>query len=126
MTPAPKQYHKDYYYGPVGMTERNDWHQDSEDPRNQRIDHEDHASHEPIHVKDEDLREHVIALLHRDPHLDPSEIEVNVKMGEVTLSGTVPSRWMKQKVLADISELSGVKDVDNQLQVDRPAEREAA
>jgi osmotically-inducible protein OsmY len=126
MNPAPKKYHHDYYLGPEGMTEHDDWRQAGEDIHNQRQDGEEHTSREPIHVNDEDLREKVISILRADANLDPNEIEVDVQHGEVTLRGTVTSRWMKQKVLADIAEIFGVKDVDNQLEVDRPAERESA
>lgn len=36
MTPRPKKYHHDYYFGPEGMTEHDDWRQASYDPKNQR------------------------------------------------------------------------------------------
>jgi osmotically-inducible protein OsmY len=122
-----KDYHHDYYYGPEGMTEHDDWRRAGEDIHNQRIsDEPEHKSLEPIHVSDEELRKKVIAALMYDPNIDLNEIEVAVQMGDVKLTGTVASRWMKQKVLADIAEISGVKDIDNQLQVDRPPEREFA
>ena len=55
----------------------------------------------------------------RQPEIDASEIEVTVESGEVTLTGTVDNRRIKHLV-EDIAEgISGVKDVNNQLRVNR-------
>lgn len=127
MPQAPKNYHHDYYYGPVGMTEHDDWRQANEDVHNQRPPNLGaHASREPIHVTDEELREKISVLLQQDSNVDLNDVEVAVEMGEVTLSGTVTSRWIKQKVVSGIAGISGVKDVEDSLQVDRPADREIA
>lgn len=124
-----KHYHRDYYYGPEEMTEHDDWRQDSFDPRNQKPENygEDHASHEPfLHAADAEIHAKVTEILAQDPELDSHEIEIQVRDGEVKLVGTVPSRYMKQKVIEDAASVFGVKSVENLLQVDRPAEREAA
>ena len=49
--------------------------------------------------------------------VDASDIEVEVKDGEVTLKGTVEERWMK-RLAEDIAEVvPGVHDVHNQIRV---------
>ena len=63
----------------------------------------------------EDLNER----LTDDDSIDPSEISVEVKDGIVTLSGSVEQRWMKHHAEDIADACSGVKDVVNQLQVNR-------
>lgn len=55
-----------------------------------------------------------------DPHLDASEIEVRVENREVTLAGSVPSRFEKRHA-EDIAEsVSGVTHVQNNLRIAAP------
>ncbi len=57
-----------------------------------------------------------------DPHIDASEIEVSVSNREVTLSGTVNSRFEKRHA-EDIAEsVSGVAHVQNNLRVQQHAD----
>lgn len=57
-----------------------------------------------------------------DPHIDASEIEVSVSDREVTLSGTVNSRFEKRHA-EDIAEsVSGVSHVQNNLRVQQYAD----
>lgn len=57
-----------------------------------------------------------------DPHLDASEIEVSVKGREVTLTGTVNSRFEKRHA-EDLAEaVSGVSHVQNNLRVQQYAD----
>jgi len=66
---------------------------------------------------DERIREDVSDKLMEHPDLDASEIEVRVAQGEVTLAGSVDSRWAK-RLAEDIAEsCTGVRDVMNQLRV---------
>jgi hypothetical protein len=66
---------------------------------------------------DERIREEVGERLTDDPHVDASEIEVAVEDGEVTLSGTVNTRFEKRHA-EDIAEaVSGVSHVQNNLRV---------
>jgi hypothetical protein len=52
-----------------------------------------------------------------DDTVDASEIELEVRDGVVTLTGSVGHRWMKHRA-EDIAEAcSGVKDVDNRIRV---------
>lgn len=68
---------------------------------------------------DERIREDVSDRLAHQNHLDPSEIEVAVANGEVTLTGTVDSR--NEKFLAEeiADDVSGVNDVHNQIRLRR-------
>ena len=64
---------------------------------------------------DDRIREDVCELLTQDPDVDASEVTVEVKDGQVILTGTVDSRdakWLAE----DIAEaVSGVKNVVNKL-----------
>jgi osmotically-inducible protein OsmY len=55
-----------------------------------------------------------------DDRVDASNIEVAVKDGEVTLSGTVTSRDDKHRTEDLIERVSGVKGVSNTLRVSAP------
>lgn len=66
---------------------------------------------------DERIRELVCEALTEDDRIDASNIEVSVKNGEVTLSGTVEDRPMKRASEDVVEAISGVKDVQNQVRV---------
>ncbi len=51
--------------------------------------------------------------------LDSGDVEVRVDKGEVFLTGTVPERWMKQRIEEAADRVRGVKDITNQLRVKR-------
>lgn len=71
---------------------------------------------------DERIREDVSDKLMEHPDLDASEIEVGVSGGEVTLSGSVDSRWAK-RLAEDVAEsCTGVREVMNQLRVPSDSE----
>ncbi|HEY0502245.1 MAG TPA: BON domain-containing protein [Lysobacter sp.] len=72
---------------------------------------------------DERLLEDVNERLTEDDYLDATEINVRCVNGVITLEGTVAERWMKHRAedLADAS--SGVKQVDNRIQVRSQSER---
>lgn len=65
---------------------------------------------------DERVREGVCEHLSRSG-LDVSDVEVNVKNGEVTLQGTVPDRRTKRAVEDCVEDCAGVKDVENRVKV---------
>jgi osmotically-inducible protein OsmY len=69
---------------------------------------------------DERIREDVSDKLMEHPDLDASEIEVRVSKGEVTLTGSVDSRWAERLAEDIVESCTGVRDVMNQLRV--PAE----
>jgi osmotically-inducible protein OsmY len=66
---------------------------------------------------DDRIREDVNDRLADDSHIDASEIEVQVKECEVTLSGTVNSREEKRYAEDIVDRISGVKHVQNNLRI---------
>ena len=69
------------------------------------------------HRSDERIQEEIWTLLMAKPDLDLSEIEVDVKDGEVTLMGTLPNRPMKYHLENKVAEIMGVKDVTNKIRI---------
>lgn len=66
---------------------------------------------------DDRIREDVNDRLTDDAHIDASGIQVAVKDGEVTLSGTVDSRFAKRHAEDLAERISGAKHVQNNLRV---------
>lgn len=66
---------------------------------------------------DDRIRDDVCEALTRDPHVDASEIEVDVKQGVVHLKGSVEDRFAKKHAEDIIENLLGVKDVYNELSI---------
>jgi osmotically-inducible protein OsmY len=66
---------------------------------------------------DDRIREDVNDRLTDDPHVDASEIDVSVSDREVTLSGTVGSRFEKRHAEDLAESVSGVTHVQNNLRV---------
>jgi hypothetical protein len=66
---------------------------------------------------DERIKEDVCDCLTRDPQIDASDIEVQVKNCEVTLTGTVSDRNEKRRVEDVIDDVSGIKEIHNQIRV---------
>jgi hypothetical protein len=64
---------------------------------------------------DERIREIICEALTDDDRIDASNIEVSVKGGEVTLSGSVKERTMKRAAEELVEGISGVKEVQNQI-----------
>jgi osmotically-inducible protein OsmY len=71
---------------------------------------------------DERIREDVCDRLADDPHVDASDVDVAVKNGEVTLSGAVIDRSHKRRSEDVVERVSGVRDVHNNLRVNRSKE----
>jgi hypothetical protein len=66
---------------------------------------------------DQRVREEVCELLTVHDYVDASEIEVDVKEGVVTLTGTVASRAQRRAAEDALFSVEGVVDVINQLRV---------
>jgi len=66
---------------------------------------------------DERIREDICERLTHHPEIDAEEIEIVVKGGEVTLTGTVQRRDEKRFAEDAAESVSGVKDVHNQLRM---------
>ncbi len=69
---------------------------------------------------DERIREDICERLSEHGTLDASDVDVVVTAGEVTLRGSVPSRWAKREAEDVIESVSGVRDVHNELRVSQP------
>jgi len=67
---------------------------------------------------DERIKEDVSEALYRHHNIDASEIEVAVKSGTVTLTGSVPDRSTKRLVEDVVEGCTGVSNVSNLLLVD--------
>ncbi len=81
---------------------------------------------------DERIKEDVNDRLTDHPDIDPTDINVEVRGGEVMLTGEVNSRWDK-RLAEDIAwQISGIKNIHNQLsvrsyaQMGREEQRQAA
>ena len=66
---------------------------------------------------DDRIREDVSEALHDDPNVDATNIEVQVREGEVTLTGTCSDRRMKRLAEDCAGRVRGVNDVHNQIRV---------
>lgn len=66
---------------------------------------------------DERIREDVCDLLTEDAQLDPSDVEVTVSGGEVTLNGTVSDRSEKHMAEDWAEQVRGVVHVQNNLRI---------
>jgi osmotically-inducible protein OsmY len=74
---------------------------------------------------DERLREEVSDRLMADDQIDASDIEVQVRQGEVMLTGTVDNRWAKRRAEDCAEQVMGVRDVMNQIRIHRFGEGQA-
>jgi hypothetical protein len=66
---------------------------------------------------DSRILEDVAQRLMDDPNVDASDVEIEVKDGEVILEGFVPDRWQRRHADAIAESVSGVRDVINRLRV---------
>jgi hypothetical protein len=60
--------------------------------------------------------------LEQDGEIDATEIEVTAEDGVITLQGTVPDRQTKRRAEHCVESVYGVRDVMNQLRVERPGD----
>jgi BON domain len=74
---------------------------------------------------DERIREAVNEVLADHDHIDATHIEVTVLDGEVTLSGAVEDRTMKRLAEDCVEQVSGVKEVQNLIRIQRHDGRSA-
>lgn len=74
---------------------------------------------------DERLSEQVCERLSDDGDLDASNIEVKVQNGEITLNGTVDSRWAKRRAEDCAESVSGVSNCQNNLRVSNASQQQA-
>ena len=68
---------------------------------------------------DERIYDDICERLTRHPLIDASFVEVQVLNGEATLTGEVLDRRMKNMIEDVLDEVSGVKEINNNLRVNR-------
>jgi hypothetical protein len=66
---------------------------------------------------DDRIKEEVCELLTQHHEIDATDIEVEVRNGEVTLRGSVDDRQIKRMAEDLVEHCTGVRDVQNQLRV---------
>ncbi len=98
------------------------WFGDDDAQRRRNMDDQQQGQHRGKGPKgytrtDERIKEDVNDKLSDDQHVDASEINVEVSSSEVTLSGTVKSRFEKRHAEELAEAVSGVKNVENRLRV---------
>jgi hypothetical protein len=69
------------------------------------------------HRSDERILEDVYLCLLRDPHIDSSDVSIEVHRGVATLVGTVPTRHMKHEMEEAIHAIPGIADIHNRVKV---------
>lgn len=69
------------------------------------------------HRSDERIRDDVCDRLTADAYVDPSDVEVRVQNGDVTLEGTVDARETKRRIEDLVDDVAGVREVRNALRV---------
>lgn len=90
------------------------WFSDDDDERNRG-----YRGRGPKGYKrsDDRIKEDINDRLTDDPMLDASDIEIEVKEGEVTLSGKVEHRRAKRYAEDIVESIPGVRDVENKIKV---------
>lgn len=66
---------------------------------------------------DERIREDICERLTRHPDIDASDIEIEVRQGVITLTGSVDHRPVKHLVEDLVENVSGVQDIENRITV---------
>ena len=96
--------------------------------RRERDQQEEHRGKGPKgYVRtDERIKEDVHERLTDDGWVDASEIEVDVKNGEVFLKGTVNNRQEKRRAEDIVENISGVKNVENHIKVQQAGSKSAS
>jgi len=98
------------------------WFGDDDAQRRRRMDERNERNYRGKGPKgytrsDERIKEDVNDRLSHDRQVDATDIEVTVDNCEVTLTGTVNSRWEKRHAEDILETISGVKNVENRLKV---------
>jgi hypothetical protein len=69
------------------------------------------------HRSDERIRDDVCDRLTDDAWVDPSDVEVRVQNGDVSLEGTVDARETKRRIEDIVDDVAGVREVHNALRI---------
>jgi hypothetical protein len=68
---------------------------------------------------DDKLRERICEMLADHDLIDPSNVDIQVKSGEVTITGTIEDRHQKRLIDDMVQNVPGVQDVHLSIKVDR-------
>lgn len=68
-------------------------------------------------IEDEIIAEKIIRSLKRKVAVDPADVEVEVRNGEVDLSGTVPNWMAKEAAVAAAENTAGVRTVEDNISI---------
>ncbi|WP_052761862.1 BON domain-containing protein [Aurantiacibacter luteus] len=92
------------------------WFGDDEAERRRRM---DHGGRGPSNYtrSNERLLEEACETLTRDRGVDATNIQVTADNNEITLDGTVNTRWEKRRAEDAVHDISGVKHVQNNLRI---------
>lgn len=115
-----RNYNDDRNWWDKTKDEVSSWFGDEDAERRRKMDErESHRGRGPKGYtrSDERIKEDVNDRLTDDPHIDASDIEVDVKNGEVTLTGTVENRFAKRHAEDLAERISGVRDVENRIKI---------
>lgn len=93
------------------------WFGDDDAQRRRRMDQYRGKGPKNYTRSDDRIREDVSERLTDNGEVDASEIEITVKNGEVTLSGTVHDRYQRRKAEDLAEQVSGVRHVQNNVRV---------
>lgn len=74
---------------------------------------------------DERIREDLCDRLMQLHDIDPTDVEIKVQNGEISLTGTVRNRMEKYRVEDMADSIAGAKEVNNQLRVKRQSESDS-
>jgi hypothetical protein len=73
---------------------------------------------------DERIREEINDAMTQDSWLDPTDVKVGVERGEVTLTGTVDSRFARRRAGEDAWAIPGVLHVHNNIRIEGASQEE--
>ena len=71
-------------------------------------------------ISDKELKKNVSDRLREDRRLDGSEIQVDVKLGNVILKGSTETYQASASAQEDVAEVAGVKNIVNRIDVQLP------
>ncbi len=74
---------------------------------------------------DERIYEEVCETLSRNGDADPTDVEVKVEKGVVTLSGTVTSRQVKRMIEDSLEHLYGMQDLKNEIKIQQSSQTQS-
>jgi osmotically-inducible protein OsmY len=69
---------------------------------------------------DERLKELICERLTADPHVDATDIVIEVRDSEAIIGGTVNDKQMKRRAEEIIDEIKGITQVENRIRVNKP------